>query len=97
MRAIPVAESAMRWLLLLASLGAFALAFTTKSTAMMALGLLAGFGFLFMAVFAFAAARIEETSRPDAAMLTDGDINKLKASLRKPGAPQAERLPPPQA
>jgi len=86
----------MRWLVLLVSLGAFALAFTTKSTGMMALGLLAGFGCLFAAIFAFAAARIEETSRPDAAMLTDGDISKLKASLRKPAPPPAEPLPPPQ-
>jgi len=86
----------MRWLLLVASLGAFGVAFTTKSSGLMAIGLLGGFGLLFLTVFAFAAARIEETSRPDVAMLTDADINKLKASLRKPGTPPAERLPPPQ-
>ena len=74
----------MRWILLLLAFGAFAIAFSTKSAGVMGFALVVGIGLLFATFFAFAAARIESTSRPDAALLTDKDIAVLRASMRKP-------------
>lgn len=82
----------MRWVLLLVSLGAFALAFSTRSGGMMGLCLVLGFGGLFAALFAFAAEKIASTSRPDSALLTDKDINALRASMRK-ATPAAAQSP----
>ena len=81
----------MRWILLLLAFGAFALAFSTRSTGLMGLALVGGVVLLIAALFAFAAAKIEATSRPDAALLTDKDINALRASVRKakPAQPPA--------
>lgn len=80
----------MRWILLLLAFGAFAIAFSTKSPGVMGFTLIAGIGLLFAALFAFAAAKIGATSRPDSALLTDKDITALRASLRKapPKAPE---------
>jgi hypothetical protein len=83
----------MRWISLLAAVFGFAVAFASKTAGMMAFGLLLGFGCLFTALFAFAAARIASTARPDAALLTDRDISLLRASLRKPGANPAQSSP----
>lgn len=82
----------MRWILLLLALGAFALAFSTRSPGMMGFCLVAGIGLLFAALFAFAAAKIEATSRPDSALLTDKDITALRSSMRKP-APKPPEPP----
>ena len=81
----------MRWILLLLAFAAFAVAFSTKSPGLMGFALIAGIGLLFGAVFAFAAAKIEATSRPDATLLTDKDITALRMSVRKatPKPPQA--------
>ena len=84
----------MRWILLLFALGAFALAFSTKSPGLMGFCLIVGFVAMFAALFAFAAARIEETSRPDATLLTDKDISALRASVRK-AAQNAPTASPP--
>ena len=78
----------MRWILLLLAFGAFALAFSTKSAGVMGLALIGGLALLIAALFAFAAAKIEATSRPDTALLTDKDINALRASVRKAKPPQ---------
>ena len=78
----------MRWILLLLAFGAFALAFSTKSAGVMGLGLVGGIALLIAALFAFAAAKIEGTARPDAVLLTDKDINALRASVRKAKPPQ---------
>ena len=84
----------MRWILLLLALGAFAIAFTTKSPGVMGFCLVAGIGLLFATLFAFAAAKIDATSRPDSTLLTDKDIAALRASVRK-AAPKP--TPPPSA
>jgi len=73
----------VRWILLLLAFGAFVLAFSTKSAGVMGLALVVGLVVLVAALFAFAAAKIVATSRPDAALLTDKDINALRASVRK--------------
>jgi hypothetical protein len=91
-------EAPMRWILLLVSVFAFALAFASKSPSIMGLGLVLGFGCLFGSLFGFAAARIASTSRPDVALLTDRDISLLRASMRKPdanAAPSSGNLQPP--
>ena len=77
----------MRWILLLLALGAFALAFSTKSTGLMGFCLVVGFVTMFAALLAFAGAKIEATSRPDVALLTDKDISALRASVRKAQKP----------
>jgi len=77
----------MRWILLLLALGAFALAFSTKSSGFMGFCLVVGLVAMFAAVFAFAAAKIEATSRPDVTLLTDKDISALRASVRKAQTP----------
>ena len=79
----------MRWILLLVAVIGFVIAFSTKSPGVMGVALLVGFICLVSGFFAFAASRISDSARPDAAMLTDQDINVLKATLRKPAAPAA--------
>lgn len=74
----------MRWVLLVVAVFGIGLAFSARTPGLMALGLLLGFGGLFVSLFAFAAARIASTARPDAVLLTDKDINALRASVRKP-------------
>ena len=76
----------MRWILLVVSILGLGFGLSAKSPGVMALGLLLGFGCMFASVFAFAAARIASTARPDAALLTDKDVNALRASVRKPPA-----------
>lgn len=81
----------MRWVLLLLALLGFALGFSSHSPGLMGLGFVIGFVFLVAAFFAFAAARVAESSRPDSTLLTDKDIATLRASMRKP---QAAGTPP---
>jgi hypothetical protein len=76
----------MRWLVLLLALLGFALGFSSRSPGLMGLGFVLGFVFLVAAFFAFAAARVAESSRPDTTLLTDKDIATLRASMRKPPA-----------
>jgi hypothetical protein len=87
-------DKTMRWIMLLAGIGAFALALSTKSTGVMAFGLVVGFALIFASLFAFAAARIEATSRPDSTLLTDRDLNALRAAIRKPQAKVQTPAPP---
>jgi hypothetical protein len=72
----------MRWVLLLLAVLGFGLGFSAKAPGLMGLGFVLGFVFLIVAFFAFAAARLAETSRPDSTLLTDKDINALRASMR---------------
>jgi hypothetical protein len=77
----------MRWVFLLVAMFGFALVFSAKTPGALGLGLLIGLVGLFGALFAFAAARIASSAQPDAALLTDKDINALRASMRKTAAP----------
>ncbi len=84
----------MRWILLLLAVLGFGLGFSAKTPGLMGIGLLLGFGGLFAALFAFAAARIAATSQPAAVLLSDKDISALRASLRKPAvAPPTPQSP----
>lgn len=80
--------STMRWILLVVAVFGFGLTFAAKTPGLMGIGLLVGFIGLLGALFAFAAARIAATSRPDAVLLSDKDINTLRTSLRKPAPPK---------
>jgi hypothetical protein len=80
-------ESIMRWLLLAFALALFGLAGMTRSGGMLAFCVVFGLVVLFAAFFAFVAEKISATARPDAALLTDKDINVLRASVRKPVPP----------
>lgn len=53
----------MRWVMIAVALLGFALAFGTQSVGVLAFGLLLGFGGLFGALLAFAAARVESVSQ----------------------------------
>lgn len=85
----------MRWLCIAVSMLGFIMAWTTKSPGVLALGLLLGLGGAFCAVLAFAAARIEANSRPDAMMITPEELGQLRkraqaqrdAAGKKPTAP----------
>lgn len=79
----------MRWVLLVASIVGFAVAFQAKSPALLGVGLVVGFVGLIGAFFAMASARVAEATRPDAALLTDADINALRESVRKNRAANA--------
>ena len=84
----------MRWILLLVSMLGIGLGLSARTPGLMALGLLLGFGCLLASVFAFAAARIASTARPDAALLTDKDVNALRVSVRRPAAAGSSAPPP---
>ncbi|UXI68404.1 hypothetical protein [Tahibacter amnicola] len=60
----------MRFVWLVVSVLAFIFCYAASTPGLLAIGLLVGFGSMFCAVLAFAAARIESTSRPDSALLT---------------------------
>jgi hypothetical protein len=53
----------LRWLMVAVAMFGFALAFGTQSVGLLAFGLLFGFGGLFGALLAFAAARVESVSQ----------------------------------
>ncbi len=77
----------MRWLMLLIAVAGFSFAYVTKSPEVLMIALVAGFGGLIGAFLGFAAARVAATARPDVAMLSDQDIAKLRASIKKPRPP----------
>ena len=84
----------MRWLLLLLSVAGFSFAYVARTPEMLGLALLVGFVGLIGAFLGFAAARVAATARPDAALLTDKDINVLRASVRAKNAPPRPQIPP---
>ena len=77
----------MRWVFLLGGMFGFAVAFSAKTPGALGIGLVVGFVGLFAALLGFAAARIAASAQSDAALLTDKDINALRASMRKPATP----------
>lgn len=84
----------MRWLFLVLSLASAAVAFVTDSPGTMGLAMLGTFGFGFVAVLAFAQARIDATSQSHAAVLTSRDVQAIRQQgLQKKVA--ANRAAPP--
>ncbi|MBL8300802.1 MAG: hypothetical protein JNN30_20875 [Rhodanobacteraceae bacterium] len=88
------------WLLLL--LGALVFAITTRHPGVLALSLFVAFVSGLGAVFAFAAARIESTARPDSALLTPEVLAAVRARAAQqrgpaatPAAPAARPVLPP--
>jgi hypothetical protein len=74
----------MRWLFLLLTLACGGMAFSTNSPGMMGLSLLLMVLFGFLAVLAFAHARIEAGSQPQASMIGSRDVQMLRQqSLQK--------------
>ncbi len=86
----------MRWIFVLVALFGFAIAFSAKTPGTLGLGLVLGLICLFGAFFGFAAERVASSARPDAALLTDKDLNVLRASMRK-SAPTTQNAPPTQS
>ena len=74
----------MRFVWLLLMIASIAFAIMTRSPGMLALSLFVAFVSGLCAVFTFAAARIESTSRPDSALLTP----EVLAAVRARGAQQ---------
>ncbi|GMV30000.1 MAG: hypothetical protein AMXMBFR59_21250 [Rhodanobacteraceae bacterium] len=83
----------MRFVWLLLMLGAIVFAILTRHPGILAACLFVAFVSGLFAVFAFAAARIESTARPDSALLTP----EVLAAVRARAAQQRGPAPPPQA
>ena len=89
----------MHWILLAIAATAFGAAIFAPTAAMIGVGMVVGFIFLFAGFFAMISARIAERSRPDAVLLSDADVNALRKSVRDAraareaaqGAPTADR------
>ncbi len=77
----------MRWVYLLIAMFGFAVVFSAKTAGALGVGLIVGLVGLFGALLAFAAARIASSAQSEVALLTDKDINALRASMRKPATP----------
>jgi hypothetical protein len=86
----------MRFVWLLVMVASLLFAFMTRHPGVLAVCLFVGFVSGLCAVFSFAAARIESTSRPDSALLTPEVLAAVRA---RAAAQQQQRGPaaPPQA
>lgn len=73
----------MPWIMMLVSMLGFSVVFSTKSVALLIIGLLIGIGAFIASIFGFAAARISANSRSDATLLTDQDFHRLRASIQQ--------------
>jgi hypothetical protein len=73
----------MRLFWSLLTLLGLAMAFFTRNPDVLALGLFIAFVGMFCAVFAFAAARIESTARPDSALLTPEVMAQVRARAQQ--------------
>jgi hypothetical protein len=80
-----------RWIMLVLTIIGFALIFSTKSSALLALGLLAAVVGLFGFVFALAADRVSASARPETSMATKEDLLALRR--RPPRVPPAPGKP----
>lgn len=81
-----------RWILLLLAVVGFVISFTTKSAALLGIGIVLIFVGTFGVVLSVASARISDNARPDSAMASTEDL----VALRKPRlAPQPPAQPPP--
>lgn len=85
----------MRWILLVAAVAGFGIAFTTTSPSLMGLGLIFGCGGLLGFGFALAAARIAQTAQSETALIVDPEISALRAKANL--AKSAPRVPAPAA
>lgn len=98
----------MRVLWVLLMFGGIAIAMMTNHPGILGFGLLLAVVSGFCAVFAFAAARIESTARPDSALLTPEVLAAVRARAaqqraaapapgQQPAAPARPLPPPPQS
>jgi hypothetical protein len=83
---LTIRRTPMRWVWLLIGMFGFAGVFSAKTPGALGLGLVVGLIGLFCALLGFAAARIASSAQSEVALLTDKDINALRASVRKPVA-----------
>lgn len=82
----------IRWLLLAATILGFGFVFTTRSPALLGVGLLLGIVGFIGFVFSLAADRVSASSRPETAMASPTEL----AAMRKPAArPRAQAARPP--
>jgi len=79
------------WLLLM--FGGIALAIFTNNPLLLGLGLIVAMLSGFCAVFAFAAARIDSTARPDSALLTPEVLAAVRARAAQQKGPQPPAQP----
>ncbi|HEY6943091.1 hypothetical protein [Dokdonella sp.] len=80
----------IRWFMLAATLAGFGFVFTTRSPALLGVGLLLGVGGFIGFVLALAADRVSANSRPDTAMASPSEL----AAMRKPVARAPTARPP---
>ena len=82
----------MRWILLIAILVGFGIAFTTRSPALMGLGLVLGIGGLLYVAFAFAASRVALSAQPETNLIVDPEIRAMRAKASAAKAAAATHL-----
>jgi hypothetical protein len=91
----------MRWIWLTLSIVGFAVAWMAKTPGLLAFGLIVGLIAITCAVFAIAADRIQDGSRPESMMMAPGDMDQLRnrTPVQRPQRPAAQptpiRPPPP--
>ena len=73
----------MRWIMLLLAIAGFALAFTTKSPALLGFGLLVGLFCSLGFCLALAAARISANAQPESMLIVDPEVSSLRARTQK--------------
>ncbi len=73
----------MRWLWLLIAILGFAVAFSSKTAGVLALGLFVGLVGLFAFAFAMAAARIADTAQPASSLIADAEVSMLRARVNQ--------------
>lgn len=83
----------MRFFWLLLTLGGIAVAFIAKTPGLLGMSLAVTFIAGLCAVFTFAAARIESTSRPDSALMTPEVLAAVRAHAAKQQAGQPAARP----
>ena len=81
----------MRWLMIALCIFGFALAFVTKSPAVLGLGILIGSIGLFGAVFSIAADKVSSAMRPEGAILDPETVARLRERASRPAAPAPAR------
>ena len=87
----------MSWLFLLLSIGALVLAFTTQSTWILALSLIASLGLFLAGVMGLLAQRVGNRTRPESLMIDPAELQRLReqAETRRNLQPEDGNHPAP--
>ena len=85
----------MRWIWTAVAILGFVIAYTSATPGLLGIGVLVGMIASFAAVMSFAAARIQEGSRPEAAILSPADMAAMRKRAETQRQVAARRIQPP--